>query len=167
MCAVKCWRARHGSGRSGGSARPSCRRAGCSARLTSTCARRRPPAGSARGPSWRHQMMQLRARTFVQKAVADLLGPRRLERDPAAEGLHRDHLRQPCSRERLVLAPRHVVPPATPIQQLAAVPTSAPPSAISSRHELVDALRVCPGGAAAAIWSSCLTDIANESHLTL
>ena len=51
------------------------------------------------------------------------------------------------------MAPRHIVPSATPIQLLTAVPTSAPPSAIPSRHELVGALRVCPGGAAAAISS--------------
>ena len=109
--------------------------------------------------------MQLRARTFVQKAVADLRVPRRLARDPAAEGLHRDHLRQSCSRERLVLAPRHVVRPATPIQQLAAVPTSARPSAIPSRHKLAAVPQVPMEGAAAAIWSRGSASLAPESAI--
>ena len=83
----------------------------------------------------------------------------------SAEGLHRDHLRQPCSRERLVLAPRHAVPPATPIQQLTAVPTSARPSAIPSRHKLAAVPQVPMEGSAAAIWSRGSASLAPESAI--
>ena len=102
---VKSWRARHESGHSGCSAWFGCSRAGCSARLTSTCARRRPPSCSAQGSSRGRGCCSSRCRQ-AQNEVADPLGPRRLARDPAAERLHHDHLRRRCGRERLVLAPR-------------------------------------------------------------
>ena len=55
---VKSWRARHESGHSGCSAWFGCSRAGCSARLTSTCARRRSPSCSAQGSSGGRRVLQ-------------------------------------------------------------------------------------------------------------